>query len=372
MTGVEKMKILITGGGTGGHIYPGLAIAKNWKERDPAAEILFVGTKRGLEKDIVPKEGLSFATITVEGLPRKISLQSIKTGFKLIQGIWQAKKIIRDFQPDLVVGTGGYVCGPVVAVAAWQGIPTLIHEQNAFPGITNRVLAKWVKRIAITYRESAKYFPAAKTVLTGNPVRPEVALAKREEAIHKFGLDPSKKTVLVFGGSRGARSINKALVEARANLQSVNNLQIIHVSGKEDFSWVSGQKSMEEVKIGNVMIKPYLYNMPEALAAADLVICRAGATTLAEITVRGLPSILIPYPYATDNHQEYNARSLEKAQAALVVLDKDLNGQVITKSLLGLISDEDRLNQMSQESKKLGRLKAAKEIVDCLYSLLSR
>lgn len=308
----------------------------------------------------------------MEGLARKISLKTLKTGFKLLQGVWQARKIIKEFQPDLVVGTGGYVCGPVVAVAAWQGIPTLIHEQNAFPGITNRMLAKWVKKVAITYSESAKYFPEEKTVLTGNPVRPEVALAKREKALTKFGLDPRKKTVLIFGGSRGARSINKALVEARANLQKENNLQIIHVSGKEDFVWVSGQKSMEEVKLGNVILKPYLYNMPEALAAADLVVCRAGATTLAEITVRGLPSILIPYPYATDNHQEYNARSLEKAKAALVILDKNLNGQIITKHLLELINNEDRLEIMSQESKKLGRLQAAEEIVDCLYNLLKR
>lgn len=370
MTGVEEMRILITGGGTGGHIYPGLAIAKNLKARNEKIEILFVGTNKGLEKDIVPKEGIPFETITVEGLTRKISLTSVKTGLKLLKGLWQSRSIIRDFQPTLVIGTGGYVCGPVVATAAWQGIPTLIHEQNAFPGITNRFLAKWVKKIAITYQESSKYFPANKTILTGNPVRPEVILAKREEALAKFGLDPAKKTVLVFGGSRGARSINEAMFQGKEVLAREGKLQIIHVTGQEDFAWISGQKSMEEVRLGNLIIKPYLYNMPEALAAADLLVCRAGATTLAELTVRGLPSILIPYPYATDNHQEYNARSLERQDAAVVLLDKELSAQSLTENILDLIKDENRLNSMAQRSKSMGKPEAAQTIVDCLYSLL--
>jgi len=363
------LRVLITGGGTGGHIYPGLAIADNLLERE-AVEILFVGTERGLEKEIVPKAGFSFATVTVEGLPRRISLTSLRSGFKLVKGLWQAKKIIEKFRPSLVVGTGGYVCGPVVAMAAWQGIPTLIHEQNAFPGITNRLLAKWVNKIAVTYQESARYFPEEKITLTGNPVRPEVISAQREEALAKFSLNPKKKTVLVFGGSRGARSINQAMIAAREALQNEDFLQIIHVTGKEDFSWVSGQESMEEVKIGNITIKPYLHNMPDALAAADLVLCRAGATTLAEITVRGIPAILIPYPYATDNHQEYNARSLEKEGAAVVLLDKELNQTKLEDCILRLVKDQNRLDHMAQKSKGMGKPEAAEYIVNCLYSLV--
>jgi len=370
MTGVEKMRVLITGGGTGGHIYPGLAIAQELKQRDSAIEILFVGTEKGLEKEIVPQAGLAFATITVEGLQRKISLQTLRAGMRLLKGLGQARSILQKFKPDLVVGTGGYVCGPIVAIAAWQGIPTLIHEQNAFPGITNRLLSKWVKKIAITYPESKKYFPINKIVITGNPVRPEVICAERKESLQKLKLEEDKKTVLVFGGSRGARSINQAMLEARADLADLEGVQIIHVTGQGDFAWISGQKSMVEVKKGNIIIRPYLHDMPTALAAADLVVCRAGATTLAELTVRGLPAILIPYPYATDNHQEYNARSLEKIQAALVLLDKDLNGNTLKQAIAQLINNSEKIQFMSENSKSLGKVKAAQEIVDCLFSLL--
>lgn len=364
------MKVLVTGGGTGGHIYPALAIAQNLQKSDPSVEFLFVGTERGLEKEIVPKAGLPFTTITVEGLPRKLSLTSLRTGFKLLKGLWEAKKILKQFKPTLVVGTGGYVCGPVVAMAAWQGIPTLIHEQNAFPGITNRLLAKWVDKIAITYQESIKYFPREKVVLTGNPVRPEVISACREESLIKLGLDPAKKTVLVFGGSRGARSINQALMAGREILENRKDLQIIHVTGKEDFPWVSCQNGMEEVKFGNIIIKPYLHNMPDALAVADLVVCRSGATTLAEVTVRGVPAILIPYPFATDNHQEFNARSLAREGAAVVLLDQELNKVKLEECILELIKDENRLEMMAQKSKGLGKPEAAQTIVNCLYSLL--
>jgi len=358
------MKVLLAGGGTGGHIYPGLAIAETLQQQNPQLEILFVGTLRGLEKDLVSQAGFSFAAITVEGLPRKISWTSLQTGFKLVKGLWQARKIIQRFLPSVVVGTGGYVSGPVLAIAAWQGIPTLIHEQNAFPGITNRLLAKWVQKIAITYPESGKYFPAGKTILTGNPVRPEIISAEKGKALAKLGLNPQKKTVLVFGGSRGSRSINQALAASKEVWPRETNLQIIHVTGKEDFSWVSS--GMGEFAGGNVLIKPYLHNMPEALAAADLVVCRAGATTLAEITVRGLPAILIPYPFATDNHQEYNARSLEREGAALVLLDQELASGKLAEKILNLLQDENRLKMMAQKSKILGKPQAAQAIVDCL------
>lgn len=364
------MKVLITGGGTGGHIYPALAIAQNLQKANPSVEFLFVGTERGLEKEIIPKAGLPFTTITVEGLPRKLSLASLRTGFKLLKGLWQARKILKEFKPTVVVGTGGYVCGPVVAMAAWQGIPTLVHEQNAFPGITNRLLAKWVNKIAVTYQESAKYFPGEKVVLTGNPIRPEVISASRAESLVRLGLDAAKKTVLIFGGSRGARSINQALMLGREVLQTRSDLQVIHITGKEDFSWASCQNGMEEVKFGNIIVKPYLHNMPDALAVADLVVCRSGATTLAEITVRGIPAILIPYPFATDNHQEFNARSLAKEGAAVMLLDRELKEIKLEECILELIDDENRLRIMAQKSRDLGKPEAAQTIVDCLYSLL--
>lgn len=364
------MRVLFTGGGTGGHIYPALAIAKCLKLKNAAHEVLFVGTKRGLEHDIVPKEGFAFQTITVEGMPRKLSWKMLRTLGKLVQGLWQAKRIIADFKPDVVVATGGYVSGPVALLSAWHKIPVVVHEQNAFPGVTNRILGRWVTRIALTYPETERYFPQEKCLITGNPVRPEVLAAKRADGIKKLNLSPKKKTVLVFGGSRGAHSINQALIDIADLIEQQSDLQVVHVTGANDFSWVSGQdKGIQEVKKGNIIFKPYLYDMPSMLAAADLVICRSGATTLAELTARGIPAILIPYPYATDNHQEYNARTLEKAGAALVLLDKDLQGDVLAESLFNLIRDDEKLKAMSVKCRELGKITAAADIAELVEKL---
>lgn len=364
------MRVLFTGGGTGGHIYPALAIAKCLKLKNPEHEVLFVGTKKGLEHDIVPKEGFAFQTITVEGMPRRLSWKMVRTLGKLFKGLMQARGIIADFKPDVVVATGGYVSGPVALLAAWHKIPVVIHEQNAFPGVTNRILGRWVTRIALTYPETRRYFPAEKCIVAGNPVRPEVLAASRAEGIKKLNLSPQKKTVLVFGGSRGAHSLNQAIINMSDLIRQQNDLQVIHVTGANDFAWASGQdKGIQEVKKGNLILKPYLYDMPSALAAADLVVCRSGATTLAELTARGIPAILIPYPYATDNHQEYNARTLEKAGAALVLLDKDLQDEALAESLFNLIKDDERLKDMSVKCRKLGKISAAADIAELVETL---
>ncbi|GAB6100372.1 undecaprenyldiphospho-muramoylpentapeptide beta-N-acetylglucosaminyltransferase [Halanaerocella petrolearia] len=367
------MKVLFTGGGTGGHIYPSLASARKLEEEVEDLELLFVGTEAGLEADIIPKEGYQLETIHVEGLPRKISPRLVKSILKTGVGLVEARMIISKFNPDIVVGTGGYVCGPTVLAAALSGIPTLIHEQNAYPGITNRLLAKVVDKIALSNLAAKKHFSTPdKTVLTGNPIRPEILTKGRNEAYQELGLVPDKDILLVFGGSRGAKSINQAMVDIYPQLQA-GDLQVLHITGKRDFDKVSKQAKEQGIKnleSGNLIIKPYLYNMEAALAVADLIVSRAGATGLAEITACGIPAILIPYPHAAENHQEHNARSIEENGAAEVILDQELTGENLSNSITGLLSDEEKLAQMAQASKELGQPEAADKLVELILDLV--
>ncbi|MFZ5639891.1 MAG: undecaprenyldiphospho-muramoylpentapeptide beta-N-acetylglucosaminyltransferase [Bacillota bacterium] len=370
------MRVLITGGGTGGHIYPALAIARGIKEKYTGAEILYVGTAGGMEADIVPKEGLAFETVTVEGLPRKITPRSLVTLGKLLKGIAQAFAIIKKFSPDIAIGTGGYVCGPVMLAAAFRKVPTFIHEQNAYPGITNKMLARLVTRVMVTFPDSIKYFPQkANITVTGLPVRPAVLSAGREAGLENLGLAGDKLTLLVFGGSRGARSINRAMAAAAGNLAGRHDLQILHVTGTLGY-----EETIEELKAagisldksGNITVRPYLYNMEDALAAADLVVCRAGAATLAEITALGLPAILIPYPFAAENHQEYNARALADRGAALLIKDRELTGPQLLQEIIRLLEDKAALAKMAAAAKSLGRPQALAEIMKCMEEAVAQ
>lgn len=367
------MRLLITGGGTGGHIYPALAIAKGYLQQHPGAEVLYVGTKNGLEADIVPKAGIPFATVTVEGLRRKVSLQTLIFGAKLAKGLVEARKVIKEFQPDLVVGTGGYVCGPVVYLAAKMGIPTLIHEQNAYPGITNKLLSRVVNHVAVTFADSIPYFRQAKAIThTGLPIREEILLTNREQGLQAMRLDPNKKLLLVTGGSRGARSINQAMPEVLSELANRRDIQVVHITGQFDYEQAverTSQAGIDSQSEGNITIVPYLYNMADAMAAADLIICRAGATTLAEVTAKGIPAILIPYPYASENHQEHNASSLVKVGAAKMILDRDLDGQVLRVQVLQLLEEVESLAKMKEASLSLGRPQALQDILQIMNKL---
>lgn len=369
------MRVLITGGGTGGHIYPALAIVRGIREKYPGAEILYVGTTGGMEADIVPKEGYAFETVTVEGLPRKITPRTLITFGKLLKGIGQAFAVIKKFSPDVVIGTGGYVCGPVVLAAALRKVPTLIHEQNAYPGITNKLLARLVSRIMVTFPESIKYFPkTAPITVTGLPVRPVILTAEREAGIKSLGLTGDKLTLLIFGGSRGAQRINRAMVEAAKDFALRQEIQILHITGALGYEETLAELKAAGIsldKSGNIIVKPYLYNMEEALAAADLVICRAGAATLAEITVLGLPAILIPYPFAAENHQEYNARALADQGAALLIKDSELTGPGLVQAVTKLLQEKAALDKMADASKALGRPQALAEIVQCVEEVLA-
>jgi len=359
------MRLIISGGGTGGHIYPAITIAREVAKLADSCEILFVGTKHGLEADIVPKEGFNFTTIEVRGLERRLSWQNVRTIFTTAGSIWRSVTIIKAFRPNVVIGTGGYVCGPVLLAASLLKIPTMIQEQNVIPGITNKILSRFVDKVALGYSEARPYFKKYKPdqiVFTGNPIRPEVMTADRAEAQSALGLDPNKLTLLVAGGSRGARSINQAMFDVYKHFHRSEGIQILHVTGQSEYNSIVGnikQSGIDLANNGNIMVKPYLYNMPYALAAADLAIFRAGAVGLAELTARGIPAILVPYPYAAENHQEFNAKALERYGAAKVIADKELTGSKLTAALKQLLEDQAMLLGMANKSRELGRPEAA-------------
>lgn len=369
------MRIIISGGGTGGHIYPAITIAREIAKLADNCEILFVGTKQGLEADIIPKEGFNFATIEVRGLERKLSWKNVQTLFATVGSVWKSIQIIRDFKPDVVIGTGGYVCGPVLLAASLLKIPSMIQEQNVIPGITNKILARFVDKIAIGYKEAQAYFREYKPeqiVFTGNPIRPEVMSATREEGQAALGLSPDKLTLLVVGGSRGARSINNAMLGVYKHFNGHARIQILHVTGQNEYNSIVDHCKQAGIELsgdGNIIIKPYLYNMPLALAAADLAIFRAGAVGLAELTARGIPAILVPYPYAAENHQEFNAKALEKQGAACVIKDKELSSAFLIDTIEKLIGNPETLSDMANKSRELGRPQAAETIARLALSL---
>lgn len=367
------MKVILSGGGTGGHIYPALTIADQIKKLAPEAEILFVGTEQGLEKDIIPRYGYPLKFIEVAGFKRSLSLDTLRSCGKLFTGLYDAYNILKEEKPDLVIGTGGYVCGPICFMAALKGIPVCIQEQNAMPGVTNKILSRYVKYVFLGYKEAGKYFAGkAKQVYTGNPIRTEILDNKREDALRELGLNPDKKTVLVSGGSRGARSINKAMLEAELALSGRHDVQILHATGNVNYEEYMEAVAERGGVQDNIIIKPYLHNMPMALAVADLAVFRAGAIGLAELMAKGIPSVLIPYPYATANHQEFNARAVEAGGAARVILDKDLTGEKILEMIEHLLVHEEELKSMQIAAKKLGKPQAAEVIAKQALALLKK
>lgn len=362
------MKIVISGGGTGGHIYPALALIREIQKEAKDAEFLYIGTKNGLESSLVPREGIPFQSIHITGFRRKLSFENIKTIYRFLKGVKDSKRILREFKPDIVIGTGGYVCGPVVYAAAKLNIPTIIHEQNSVPGLTNKFLSRYVKRIAICFHEAKQYFPEEKVVFTGNPRASEVIGKDGIRGRISVGLSTTQPTVLIFGGSRGAKPINEAVVKALSDLGG-KSYQILYITGDVHFEDV--KKEVELVgNPRNVVIKPFLHNMPEVLAGVDLVVSRAGATTLAEITSLGIPSILIPSPYVTNNHQEKNARSLSEQGAAQVLLEKNLNNKSLVEHIDHILLNKDHLKEMKTKAKKIGVPDSAHKLYDLMKMLV--
>ena len=369
---MKAMKIIVSGGGTGGHIYPALTLIRTLQQKVDKLEVLYVGTHAGLEADIIPKEDIPFATVDLQGFKRSLSPENLLRAARAIKGVGKAMGIVRKFQPDVVVGTGGYVCGPVLMAASLLGIPSLIQEQNVIPGITNKILSKFVNKIATGYQEANGAFPANKVVFTGNPIRQEVMAHRQEADYEAFGLRPDTTTILVSGGSRGARTINRAMVEVLKHYAGRRDVQILHATGKGEYEDIINRISaagLDLQQADNIKVKPYLYNMPQAMAIADLAIFRAGATGLAELTAKGIPAILVPYPYAAENHQEHNARAVEKAGAARVILNKDLTAQGLIQAIDELIGKPEKLQAMAKASAKLGRPEAADTISELIIEL---
>jgi len=362
---LKKIRAIIAGGGTGGHLFPAIAIAKELSIRPESAEILFVTGRRKLESEVIARYGFKQASIDVEGMKGRGWRRGAITAMRLPWSFCQALSIIKDFAPHLVVGVGGYSSGPVCVAARWRGIPCAIQEQNSFPGLTNRLLCRVVDRVFIAFEESRNHLPCGSVLWTGNPVRKEL-LANTGAGARKNG----KFCVLVVGGSQGARAINQAFLEALEILvREGRELRVIHQTGETDFGAVSGGY-MEKGLSGEV--NPFILDMADAYARADLVVSRAGATTLSELTALGKPSVLIPYPFAANNHQELNARSVVEAGGAEMILQQELTGERLSRVLVKYMEDPEALRTMAQKAGAMGRPDAVEVIVDNLIGMIRK
>lgn len=375
------MRYLFAGGGTGGHIYPALSIAQALLEMDPSAEIVFVGSKRGLEKKIVPRHGFELKCLDIQAFQRKLSLDTLITLYKASMAVLSANKIITEFRPDVVIGTGGYVSGPPVFAAQLRKIPTVLQEQNALPGATTRILAKRADLVCVGYavakeRLAAQVRRPDKVKDLGNPIRLNIMQTTRDEGYRILRLDPGKFTILVFGASQGSRAINKTMLALWPRLVGLTDWQVLWQTGENQYDLIRAELPPEFTEVEpqviqyrNLQVRSYIHQMSAALAVSDLVIARAGAISLAEITAKGIPSILIPLPTAAENHQEHNARALERIGAAKVILEKDLHAESLWSQLINLINDEQQRQAMAEASRAVGKPLAATEIAQEIMRL---
>lgn len=372
MSQPEK-KIIISGGGTGGHIFPAVAIADSLKGRLGHADILFIGARGRMEMEKVPAAGYPIRGLWISGIQRRLTLRNLSFPFKLISSMMKAYRIIRKFRPDVAIGTGGYASGPMLRAASRRGIPSLIQEQNSFPGITNKILARSVDTICVAFEGMEKYFPAGKIVITGNPVRQDILSAegRRDEGLAHFGLKGGIKTVLFVGGSQGARSINLALAGQLEGILK-EEVQVI---------WQCGTPFLENAKALSTGLPPrmserlrifeFIKRMDLAYAAADIVVSRAGAIAISELCIAGKPLILVPLPTAAEDHQTRNAQALQEKDAAILLKDHEL-GEKLAITLTGLLKDEERQAAMKQNIRKLAKPEATEKIVDEIIKLLER
>ncbi len=371
------MKVILAGGGTAGHINPALAIAGTVKENIKDAEILYIGAKDAMEERLVPQAGYNFKSIKISGFKRsfapKAIAHNIATAKRAVTSSIEAKKIIKEFKPDICIGTGGYVSGPVLRTAAKMGIPTLIHEQNAFPGVTNKMLAKNAKVVMLANPDAKKHMGGDYNFeVTGNPVRKEIITANKAEARAKLGLD-NRPVILSFGGSLGARKINEAVADYIARSGNDGKYQIIHAYGKYGkwFPDLVKEKGCDIEKCSNLDVREFINDMPDCLAAADLVICRAGAMTVSELQAQGKPSVLIPSPNVAENHQFHNAMSLVNVNAASIIEEKDLTPEKLTETVDDMVKDPVKLQQYAENAKKSAILDSNERILNIIKKVLN-
>lgn len=363
------MRVIIAAAGTGGHINPGVAIANKIKKEQPNSEIIFIGTSRGLEKDLVPRAGYELKTIDAYGMSKKITIENLKRTIKTIQGMGQARKIVKEFRPDIVIGTGGYICGAAIMAAKKYKVPTILHESNAFPGKAVKMLSKKVDTILVGFEDAKNRLPnAKKVILTGTPTKiKKIKWTEQQKNItkEKFGFSTDKPLVLVIGGSQGAKAINEALMEIIVNDKN-QDYQIMWAAGPAQYD-VMKQKLKEKQKeiahITGTKVVPYIYDMQEAMNLADIVVARSGAMTITEVSNLGKPAIFIPLPNVSQNHQEYNAKVLADIGAARIIKNQELNGEVLNKTILQMLKDKENLVQMG----KIAQSIACENVEDKIY-----
>lgn len=373
------MNFLFTCGGTAGHIYPAIAVAGRLRELMPDCGILFIGAENQMETDLVPREGFDIKTVRVTNLQRSFKpdklLHNIKSAGNIIGSVRRSKQIIRDFKPDAAVGTGGYVCYPVLRAASGMGVGTAILESNATPGLTTRMLAKRADKILVGFEESAAYYKERdKIAVTGTPVRSEFTAWSREDARRELGIASDTPLILSVWGSLGAGFMNGMIAEF-SNLAAERGFNLIHAIGKRDYAKVCGELGeggLEGLQKRGIDLREYIYDMPKVMAAADLVMCRSGASTLSELAVAGKPAVLVPSPNVTNNHQEKNARVLESCGAAKVVIESEISSYALFGAVAGLLCDRETLESMSREMTKAGFSDSADRITGIVLGLAER
>jgi UDP-N-acetylglucosamine--N-acetylmuramyl-(pentapeptide) pyrophosphoryl-undecaprenol N-acetylglucosamine transferase len=364
-------KFIISGGGTGGHIYPAIAIAQTLQQKFPDAEILFVGATGKMEMEKVPKAGFKIVGLPIRGFQRSLSAENLKFPFRLVVSLWKAYQIIREFRPDVCIGVGGFASGAVMQMAVLQGIPTLIQEQNSYAGVTNKLLAKFVNKICTAYPNMSSYFPAEKIVFCGNPVRQDLLNSHhlKEQAQQFFSLSSSKKTLLIVGGSLGAKSINESILQGINSFLEAD-IQLLWQTGKTDFARIQAELQAKGLAAHpNLVVREFIYEMHYAYAAADCVVSRAGALAISEIALAQKPTIFVPYPYAAEDHQTKNAEVLVNAQAALLVKDQ-VAQQALVGTTLALLADEKMQAVLTKNIQPFGKPQAAADIVREIINLL--
>lgn len=372
------MRVIIAAAGTGGHINPGLAIANKIKKEEPNSEIIFIGTSRGLENDLVPRAGYKLKTIEAHGLSKSISISNIKNMVKTAKGFKQAEKIIKEFKPDVVIGMGGYICGAVITAAHKLKIPTILHESNAYPGLAIKLLSKKVDTILVGFEDAKKRLPKAKKiVVTGTPIKAtsvQLTNDQKQKIKEELKFKNDLPIVLIFGGSQGAKVINRTLTDVIIHKNN-KNYQIIWAAGPGQYDGIKQELEDNNIDINNiknVRIVPYIYNMDEIMQTADLIVARSGAMTLAEIAIAGKPAIFIPLPSKSANRQEDNARVFERAGAAKVILNSDLNEEKLTSIIKDIISNKDNLIDMGNKAKKMAFYNVEDKIYDEIQNTINK
>lgn len=365
------MRLIIAGGGTGGHLFPGIAVAEEFLRRDPDNQVLFVGSSQGIEARTIPRLGYPLELISAAGIKGKGSLAKLKGAALLLYGYAQSREILKNYQPDLVMGVGGYASLPMVMAARGMEIPRCVHEQNALPGMSNKLLAKVANRVFISLKESARFFPAQKTVLTGNPLRRQIldSLLSPEPEVTVPKDSQRPFTLFVFGGSQGAHALNVAVPEAISQLDQEHKqrLRIVHQTGEKDYHAVC---TAYQAAGSAAEVQPFIDNMAAMYRRADLIICRAGATTIAEVTALGKACLFVPFPHATDDHQRKNAEALLKQGACEMMLEQEMKGAALASSVVRLMDDPEKLRQIGENARGLARLDAAQVIVDQMLDLV--